>query len=288
MGVKNISLKSGTGYYIPLDKIQIEEGWNIREDYGDIEEFAKHIVENGITFPDLVGYVENDVFYVTQGHRRRLACLKALEMGADLSNGLPCKLEPKSKSPEERIAEQISTNEGKNYTPLEKALVCKKLASFNWDAKQIAKCTNIQLPQVYNYLKYICPQPFNVLQLIRDKKVSLSVVIDVAKEVGVKKTYDRLIELNGKDPLVESLEGKDEDDLEDEDGLVTITSLDDLKPKKKEKKIKNISKSDQLKKVCQLILKEAEIEDFGALVIVTMTSENLELLKSLIEIKKEG
>jgi ParB-like nuclease domain len=287
MGVKDLSLKTGNIYYISVDKIQVNEGWNIREDYGDIESFAKHILDNGITFPALVGHVENDVFYVTQGHRRRLASLKALELGADLSKGLPCVLEPKSKSPEERIAEQISTNEGKSYTPLEKALVVKKLASFHWDAKQISKCTNIQLPQVYNYIKYICPQSNLVLQMIRDNKVSLSVVLDVAKEVGVKKTYERLCELNGKDPLAESFNDDDNDEQEEDNGLIKITSLDDLQPKKKEKKIKNISKSEQIKKVCQLILKEAEIEEFGSLVQVTMTVENLELLKVLIEGKKD-
>jgi hypothetical protein len=287
MGVKELALSTSNTYFISLDKIVVDEGWNIREDYGNIEEFARHILDNGVTFPPLVGYVENNLFYVTQGHRRRLASLRALELGADLSKGLRCLLEPKSKSPEERIAEQISTNEGKNYTPLEKALVCKKLESFNWKAKDIAKCTNIQLPQVYNYLKYIAPQSANVLQLIRDKKVSISVVIDVAKEVGVKKTYDRLIELNGRDPLADFDNEDDSEQDEDNQEMTVISSLDDLLPQKKDKKIKNISKSEQLKKVCKLILKEGEVEEYGELVKLILTRENLELLTELIESKKD-
>ena len=282
MGVKDLSVKSGTIYYIKLENIQIEQGWNIREDYGDIQSFAEYILTNGVNFPPLVGYVENEAFIVVEGHRRRLAALKALEMGADMSQGLPCRIAPKSSSPEERIAQQISSNEGKNYTPLEKALVCKKLASFNWESKKISQATGINLPQVYNYLNYISPQSENVIQLIRKKEVSISTVIDVAKEVGVKGTYDRLIELNGSDPLLNELK-------ENKDDVHVIRSLDELEGNKKEKKnkIKNPSKESKIKGIVKGVINEAEVTDYDELLEVqfTITKKEWELLKELVSAK---
>ncbi len=278
MGVKELSIKSGSIYYIGLDSISIEEGWNIREDYGDIESFAQYILDNGINFPPLVGYVENDRFIVQEGHRRRLACLRAVELGADISEGLPCRIAPKASSPEERIAQQISSNEGKNYTPLEKALVCKRLASFNWDPKKISTSTNVNLGQVYNYLNYIAPQSINVINLIRQKKISISVVIDIAKEVGIKKTYERISELNGTDPLAVV------DDEEIKEGTNVITSLGDLETPKKEKKIKNISKESKLKTLGRSIINESSEEDFGELVTVTffITKAEWKLFSDLV------
>ena len=286
MGVKELSVKSGTIYYIKLESIKIEEGWNIREDYGDIQSFAEYILANGINFPPLVGYVENEAFVVVEGHRRRLAALKALEMGADMSQGLPCRIAPKSSSPEERIAQQISSNEGKNYTPLEKALVCKKLASFNWESKKISQATGINLPQVYNYLNYIAPQSENVIQLIRKKEVSISTVIDVAKEVGVKSTYDRLIELNGSDPLLDELE------INSDNNVHVITSLDELdelegNKKEKKNKIKNPSKESKIKGIVKGVINEAEVTDYDELLEVqfTITKKEWELLKELVSAK---
>jgi hypothetical protein len=136
---------------------------------------------------------------------------------------------------------------------------------------------------VYNYLNYISPQSENVIQLIRKKEVSISTVIDVAKEVGVKSTYDRLIELNGSDPLLDELE------INSDDNVHVITSLDELEGNKKEKKnkIKNPSKESKIKGIVKGVINEAEVTDYDELLEVqfTITKKEWELLKELVSAK---
>jgi hypothetical protein len=279
MGVKELSNKRTTLYWLPINKLKVVEGWNIRIDYGNIDEFARYILQNGISYPPFVGYMEGDEFIVTQGHRRRLATLKAVEMGLTLPNGVPCLLEAKTASPEEQIAQQISTNDGKNYTPLEKALVCKKLSQLGCDTKRIVQITGMNTASVYNYVNYVCPQPESVINLIKSGKVAISTVIDIAREIGVKKTYNRLLELDGKDPLVDSL--IDSIQVEDDSNITVYSDLSDFEPKKKSDKIRQPKKEDKLKYILKDVLKNSE--EVNNTVTILMSVEDFQAIKDLIK-----
>jgi ParB-like chromosome segregation protein Spo0J len=61
---------------IELDKIIIREGFNVREDYGDLQELAYSILGNGQTVPGRVDVLADGTFLLVDGHRRfKALCL---------------------------------------------------------------------------------------------------------------------------------------------------------------------------------------------------------------------
>ena len=64
--------------YIDPRQIKIEEGFNTRTDYGNIDELMNSIIENGVKIP-LRGFKDGDFYIITDGHRRLTATMKAIE-----------------------------------------------------------------------------------------------------------------------------------------------------------------------------------------------------------------
>jgi len=59
---------------IELDKIILREGFNVREDMGDLEGLAQSILENGQTIAGRVDVLVDGTFALVDGHRRFAAC----------------------------------------------------------------------------------------------------------------------------------------------------------------------------------------------------------------------
>ena len=84
-------------FSIPVDKVEIEEGFNVREDYGDIEGLAKDISSNGQLVPLLVRIDQDEKRVVlVDGHRR----LRAIKL-ANENSWFP------GKSPEHRVLREV-------------------------------------------------------------------------------------------------------------------------------------------------------------------------------------
>ena len=65
--------------------IVVEENFNVRSDYGDIDGLSKSIIEVGQLEPISVSKIRGTEQYVlTDGHRRMKAILKAIEDGFEI------------------------------------------------------------------------------------------------------------------------------------------------------------------------------------------------------------
>ena len=207
------------GIIIEVDPklITLKEGFNVRHDYGDIEELMKSIIENGLKTP-LRGHEEEGKFILTDGHRRYMAISKAIEKGNPIKK-VPFIIEEKGYSDELRTLDLIICNDGKPLTMLEQSEVIGRLLRFKWNVKDVVQKTGkargyienlILLTKapvaVQNYMKEEKISAHAVIQIINGNKKDESAVIaateeaiENAKSAGKEKATPKHIDKKGKD-----------------------------------------------------------------------------------------
>jgi hypothetical protein len=135
---KNFKTSSKVAYWTKIKDISIREGFNNREDYGDIEEFAATLMsgyvakENKLYLitPMNLDVLPNGVSYIFRGHRRYRGLVLNIEKGL-LNWDTEVQFFPTEADVTElnRKADQIlSNNCQKGFTPIE-------MAKTAWDLK---------------------------------------------------------------------------------------------------------------------------------------------------------
>lgn len=187
-------------FFVGFEFLRIVEGFNVRYDYGDLEELANSIAENGVKVP-LRGYKDKDLYYITDGHRRYRALKLLQERGIEVN--APFVVETKDYNDEKRTLDLLLTNDGKKLTLLEEADVYTRLHNFGWSQSEIARKTGKSLTHISNCFLLMSAST-KLLRMIREGKVSATVVIDNLKEVSSKELEDSIDEAiadTGKDKV---------------------------------------------------------------------------------------
>lgn len=180
-------------WMIDVDKIKVLEGFNPRIKNAAYEEHVEHL--KGLILPNgydrskplsaivLVKNGEQDI-YVYDGHCRLEAVRRAIAAGAEIKQ-LPVVTAPKGTSIQDLTAALINTGTGMALTPLEKAVVCKRLIGYNWTVQEIAKRLNYT-PNYVDQLLSVLQGPREVCEMIQRDEVSLSVALQAIKQHGEK------------------------------------------------------------------------------------------------------
>jgi ParB family chromosome partitioning protein len=172
--------------------LKVEEGFNVRVDYGNIEELAASIAQRGVMVP-LRGYrvkEENaeDTFVIVDGHRRFKAIQLAMELGAEISL-VPIMLEPRGYSKEDRILDMFTLNDGKRLEPIEEGELFKRLKNLGWDEKELSQKTGRSLAHVYKMLEVV-NSPKEVQNAVKEGSISantVSQIIQTTKDEDAQK-----------------------------------------------------------------------------------------------------
>jgi ParB/RepB/Spo0J family partition protein len=197
--VTALNAKRGDLFKVPSSQLRIKEGFNIRQDYGNIDELKESIKANGILVP-MRGYKEkengNDVYIITNGHRRNKACELLLEEGTEIL--VPFILESKGYTDEQRLIDTFLMNDGKNLTPLEQAEGVRRLLAYGYTEKEIAG----KLAKSEGYIRKLnslntAPKKF--IKLIEDGIISATLAIQIIAEGKVDETLNRA---KGEDPTL--------------------------------------------------------------------------------------
>lgn len=130
-----------TEYVVPVDQLRLIPGFNVRvtetDDYrGDLESLKLSIREHGF-YPNkpLAGYIgkdgDNDVIYLTDGHRR-LEAINEINAEAVDDNDLtveavPVVLKPAESSVADLTIALVQDNSGRPLTPYEMGVVVQRL-----------------------------------------------------------------------------------------------------------------------------------------------------------------
>jgi len=140
MGIQQLAASKGNLYHVPYQNLSVDPNFNVREDYGDIEELARSLAEVGQKVPCKVRLSDDGQnLIVVDGHRR----LKAISIANDKYGAsidvVACINEEKGTNEEDRIIDLFTLNSGKPLTLLEQAKAVKRLLDYHWKPSDIAK-----------------------------------------------------------------------------------------------------------------------------------------------------
>lgn len=199
-------------YKIDPRNIVVEDGFNSREDFGDIDTLAKQIEENGILNPiSVVPFKDengNEKYRLIDGERRYRAVMSLLDRGVTIDR-IPALFQPKSADQKALLVQQIIRNEGKGFNEMELAIAYKKLLDEGMTKEEIAEKIAGGKHSKVNYCLGHLNRDERIQKLIADGKVSGVLVRQIYSAHGKDDKDGAVKELL---ELAERVEGKIETD----------------------------------------------------------------------------
>lgn len=128
-------------FYIDPLKIDVVEGFNQRQDFGDIDELASQIKEQGLLEAiSVVPYTKDgeERYLLINGERRYRALKKLISDGEEVGQVKANFIDPNT-TDYELIIQQFMRNEGKKFNDYEFGLICKRLKELGMSNSEIAK-----------------------------------------------------------------------------------------------------------------------------------------------------
>lgn len=145
-------------YKIDPRAIVVEEGFNSRCDFGDIEELAEQIKEQGVLNPITVTPFKdengNERYRLVDGERRYRAILFNIERGIEILR-VPALFAARNLSEEDKLMQQIMRNQGKNFNEYEYGVAFKKFADMGLSNAEIAEKLGIKRWKVDCFLAHL-------------------------------------------------------------------------------------------------------------------------------------
>lgn len=126
-------------HYVDPTKVIVQDGWNSRKDFGDLESLMRSIIESGVLNPIHCKKDEDGNPVLMDGERRLRACLMAVDEGHDIR--VPCFFKRKSISDTEAMFVQLIANDGKPFAPSEEGEAFRRLVDWGLNISEIQKRT---------------------------------------------------------------------------------------------------------------------------------------------------
>lgn len=194
--MKAVGAASSDLWKVAPGQLRTLEGFNARiknDAYAArVRWIADSIKANGF-YPDkpLTGFVAledgEEVIYVTGGHRRHEAVALAVSEGVEVAT-VPVVIKPRGTSMEDLTVDLVVGNEGEPLTTYEQAVVCKRLAGFGWDSKEIARRLGYSTAQYVDGLLSLASAPLAVRKMVIEAVISATTAIEAIKKHGDKAT----------------------------------------------------------------------------------------------------
>jgi ParB family transcriptional regulator, chromosome partitioning protein len=172
--------KRKDGIQVDPRAIIVKEGFNVREDMGDLQALSESIVAIGLQVPLMVKKVRGEEQYeLVDGHRRLAAIMLAIENGHDIKY---VDTSTFIGNEEDRIFSMIATGVGqKTLNEVEQSEAIKRLTMFGYSVEEIAKKIGKSVPHVYNLVK-ISSLPKLIKEKISQGLISATVVLQIVRE----------------------------------------------------------------------------------------------------------
>lgn len=170
------------GYQVPVDQLYLEPGYNIREaDEQHVEYFAQ-CWESGQPIPALTVIPDADGkrIKILDGQHRYLGALRAIERGVPIAR-IECKDFTGDEA--DKIAFMVSSSQGKQLDPLERAKAYVRLKGFGWTNEEIANKVGRSVSDVQMHLS-LGDVPDAIKQRINAGQISYANAVAVAREHG--------------------------------------------------------------------------------------------------------
>jgi ParB-like chromosome segregation protein Spo0J len=178
-------------WLVPVDQLRIASGFNVRDKTQDyaakVEWLATQMQAHGFLREcPLTGYVakdgDEDVIYITAGHRRLEAARLAIERGASIEK-VPVITHTKGTNVEEMTVKLVTENNGDPLKPLEVARVCHRLMGYGLDCTEIGKRLSFTTTYV-NQLLDLLSAPSELRDMVQSGEVSATLAVRTLKKEG--------------------------------------------------------------------------------------------------------
>lgn len=192
--MKSVGAASSDLWKVEPTQLRILEGFNARIKNAAyaarVRWIADSIKANGF-YPDkpLTGFVAmedgTEVIYVTGGHRRHEAVLLVISEGVEVAT-VPVVIKPRGTSIEDLTVDLVMGNEGEPLSTYEQSVVCKRLAAFGWDSKEIARRLGYSTAQYVDGLLALAAAPLPIRRMVMEGITSATAAIEAIKKHGDK------------------------------------------------------------------------------------------------------
>jgi ParB family transcriptional regulator, chromosome partitioning protein len=164
-------------YNIDPRAIVVVDGFNSRQDFGNIEELAKQIQEQGMLNPiSVVPFKTEDgkeKYRLVDGERRYRAVMSLIDKGVDIAR-IKAIFLSRSLSDAELYVQQVMRNEGKPFNEYEMGVHCSKLKDICGKTNsEIAEMLGKNVGQISYYLGVLEMTP-EAQEVIKTNRISAS------------------------------------------------------------------------------------------------------------------
>ena len=172
-------------------------GFNVRKDYGNLDELMTSIIESGLQVPLKARPIPNadDKWEVVDGHRR----LEAIKLANSRGHEIPYVdvLTFKGNEEEQVISMLITGTGQKPLNEMEQAIAVERLINFGYRVDDIAKKMGRSLPHVY-YLVKLSGLPAKIKDRIQDGYISGLTTMAITEKYPEDEWESRVEELISK------------------------------------------------------------------------------------------
>lgn len=229
-------MKNNSIIYKAIDPkdIKVMDGFNQRIDFGDIDELAAQIKEQGlleaisvVPFKDDEG---NEKYLLINGERRYRAIMKLLNDGVDVGL-IKANLLESSLGDDDLYVQQLMRNEGKKFNDVELGLVCRRLLEIeDEDGKKKFNRADVarmlgKNPGVITYALQCLDYDPRIVEMMKNGEIAGSEVRRVY--TAARKKYGDDWEQKGNEQLLKLREKANEGNESDKPAKVSIKD-DDL------------------------------------------------------------
>lgn len=190
--IKSISKGRTDTFHIDPNLIEIEEGFNARDfstpdNQAHVLFLAGSIESEGVKEP-LKIRMKGSVPVVTNGESRLrairyLATRPEKDGGPVIIETVPVRQEDRFSNDADRLYTQVTSNSGKNFTPLETSNLFRKMINLGQSEEEIAKRTSMDVRRVKQILGYQA-LPSAVHKMISDGTVKISLAMETFVDNG--------------------------------------------------------------------------------------------------------
>lgn len=158
-------------YLINPKNISVQENFNSRRDFGDIEELAEQIATQGVLNPIHVRPIdgENNKFLLVDGERRYRAVMHNINNGVDIEY-IPAII-VNTNDEQQLLCMQLQTNEGKNFNEYEYGILYSKLRKTGMSVEEMAKLVGKKIWHVTVCIAHTKRDP-RVQELMKDERIT--------------------------------------------------------------------------------------------------------------------
>ena len=184
-------------YLVDPKKVKVREDWNPRKSFEsqEDEDLRDFIMQNGtMSLPPIFVKRDGDEIVLIDGERRLRATLYAIEKGQEIQ-GIPAILLDGKMNEIDQLAQAMSANQGKAFTPLEEAEAYKRFLGWGLTVSDIAKKVGKARSSVQARLDLSKATP-EVKAALEAGKVGVQDVRSIVKEAdgSIEKQKEKLTE----------------------------------------------------------------------------------------------